>query len=115
MGGIASVAVLGGGTMGGGIAGHLARESEDTLKIDRNVLLAAIVICALLSCLATALLDVSGIWLVTVYFAVMCTISAIAAYFSPETYKTDFLGVEKPERRERFVRKPAEAPETVGA
>ena len=65
--------------------------------------------------IATALLDVSGIWLVTVYFAVMCTISAIAAYFSPETYKTDFLGVEKPERRERFVRKPAEARETVGA
>ena len=65
--------------------------------------------------IATALLDISGIWLVTVYFAVMCTISAIAAYFSPETYKTDFLGVEKPERRERFVRKPAEARETVGA
>ena len=30
--------------------------------------------------IATALLDVSGIWLVTVYFAVMCSVSAVAAY-----------------------------------
>jgi metabolite-proton symporter len=60
--------------------------------------------------IATALLDVSGVWLVTVYFTVMCSISAIAAYLSPETYKADFLGQpEQPEatRQERFVRKPA--------
>ena len=42
--------------------------------------------------IATALLDVSGIWLVSVYFAVMCSVSAIAAYFSPETYQEDFMG-----------------------
>jgi MHS family shikimate/dehydroshikimate transporter-like MFS transporter len=67
--------------------------------------------------IATALLDVSGIWLVTVYFTVMCTISAIAAYFSPETYKADFMGQPdtRAERQERFVRKPATERETVGA
>jgi MHS family shikimate/dehydroshikimate transporter-like MFS transporter len=65
--------------------------------------------------IATALLAVSGIWLVTVYFAVMCSISAVAAYLSPETYKSDFLGQPdtKAERQERFVRKPAA--ERVGA
>jgi MHS family shikimate/dehydroshikimate transporter-like MFS transporter len=66
--------------------------------------------------IATALLDWSGITLVAVYFAVMCSISAVAAYFSPETYKADFLGQpEEPEatRQERFVRKPAT--ERVGA
>ena len=57
--------------------------------------------------IATALLDVSGIWLVTVYFTAMCSISAIAAYLSPETYKADFIGQpDRAERRERFVRKP---------
>ena len=58
--------------------------------------------------IATALLDVSGIWLVSVYFAVMCSISAIAAYFSPETYKSDFMGQPdaQAERQDRFVRKP---------
>ena len=67
--------------------------------------------------IATALLDVSGIWLVTVYFTAMCSISAIAAYFSPETYKEDFMGqpTTTAERRERFVRKPVEERETVGA
>jgi MFS transporter, MHS family, shikimate and dehydroshikimate transport protein len=67
--------------------------------------------------IATALLDVSGIWLVTVYFTVMCSISAIAVYFSPETYKADFMGqpTSSAERRERFVRKPVEERETVGA
>jgi metabolite-proton symporter len=59
--------------------------------------------------IATALLDVSGIWLVTVYFTAMCSISAIAAYLSPETYKADFIGQPEPPatRQERFVRKPA--------
>jgi MHS family shikimate/dehydroshikimate transporter-like MFS transporter len=66
--------------------------------------------------IATALLDVSGIWLVTVYFTVMCSVSAVAAYLSPETYKADFLGQPtSAERQERFVRKPAETRETVGA
>jgi MFS family permease len=66
--------------------------------------------------IATALLDVSGIWLVTAYFTAMCSISAIAAYFSPETYKEDFMGQPtSAERRERFVRKPVEERETVGA
>jgi metabolite-proton symporter len=66
--------------------------------------------------IATALLDVSGIWLVTAYFTAMCSISAIAAYFSPETYKEDFMGQPtSAERRQRFVRKPAEERETVGA
>ena len=66
--------------------------------------------------IATALLDVSGIWLVTVYFTVMCSVSAIAAYFSPETYKEDFMGQPtSAPRTERFVRKPAETRETVGA
>ena len=46
--------------------------------------------------IATALLDVSGIWLVTVYFTAMCSISAIAAYLSPETYKADFIGQPEP-------------------
>ena len=64
--------------------------------------------------IATALLDVSGIWLVTAYFTAMCAVSAIAAYFSPETYKADFMGQPTAERHERFVRKPAEARETVG-
>ena len=64
--------------------------------------------------IATALLDVSGIWLVSVYFTVMCAISAIAAYLSPETYQSDFMGQPdtEAERQERFVRKPAA--ETVG-
>ena len=65
--------------------------------------------------IATALLDVSGIWLVTVYFAAMCSISVIAAYLSPETYKADFIGQPTAERRERFVRKPATERETIGA
>ena len=66
--------------------------------------------------IATALLDVSGIWLVTVYFTVMCSVSAIAAYFSPETYQEEFMGQPtSAERRERFVRKPVEERETVGA
>jgi hypothetical protein len=54
---------------------------------------------------------------VTAYFTVMCSVSAIAAYFSPETYKEDFMGqpTTTAERRERFVRKPAEDRETVGA
>jgi MFS transporter, MHS family, shikimate and dehydroshikimate transport protein len=68
--------------------------------------------------IATALLDVSGIWLVSVYFTVMCSVSVIAAYFSPETYKADFMGQPtsgEAERQERFVRKPAEDRETVGA
>jgi MFS transporter, MHS family, shikimate and dehydroshikimate transport protein len=58
--------------------------------------------------IATALLDVSGIWLVTIYFTAMCSISAIAAYLSPETYQSDFMGQPsvKAERQERFVRKP---------
>jgi MFS transporter, MHS family, shikimate and dehydroshikimate transport protein len=65
--------------------------------------------------IATALLDVSGIWLVTVYFTAMCSVSAIAAYLSPETYKEDFIGQPDPgaERKERFTRKPVE--ERVGA
>ena len=65
--------------------------------------------------IATALLDVSGIWLVSVYFTVMCSISAIAAYFSPETYQSDFMGQpgSKADRQERFVRKPV--PEQVEA
>jgi hypothetical protein len=66
--------------------------------------------------IATALLDVSGIWLVTVYFTVMCSISAFAAYFSPETYKADFIGQPEPpaaERTGRFTREPAT--ERVGA
>jgi len=52
---------------------------------------------------------VSGIWLVTIYFTAMCSISAIAAYLSPETYQSDFMGQPdtKAERQERFVRKPA--------
>ena len=53
----------------------------------------------------------------TVYFTVMCSVSAIAAYLSPETYQEEFMGQPRneAERRERFVRKPAEARETVGA
>ena len=65
--------------------------------------------------IATALLGVSGIWLVTAYFTAMCTVSAIAAYLSPETYKADFIGQPTAERRERFVRKEAPQRETVGA
>jgi MFS transporter, MHS family, shikimate and dehydroshikimate transport protein len=67
--------------------------------------------------IATALLGVSGIWLVTVYFTVMCSISAVAAYLSPETYQTDFMGVEeeRAERRERFRRVPTQERETIGA
>ena len=62
--------------------------------------------------IATALLDVSGIWLVTAYFTVMCSVSAVAAYFSPETYKSDFMGQPQQsepevERRSRFVRERA--------
>ena len=47
----------------------------------------------------------------------MCSISAIAAYFSPETYQEEFMGqpTSSAERRERFVRKPVEERETVGA
>jgi MHS family shikimate/dehydroshikimate transporter-like MFS transporter len=65
--------------------------------------------------IATALLDVSGIWLVTIYFTAMCSVSAIAAYLSPETYKSDFIGQPEPgaERQGRFVRKPVA--EKVGA
>jgi len=63
--------------------------------------------------IATALLDVSGIWLVSVYFAVMCSVSAIAAYFSPETYKEDFMGQPTSEPTGRFVRKEAEDRATV--
>ena len=52
----------------------------------------------------------------SVYFAVMCSVSAIAAYLSPETYKEDFMGQPtSADRQERFVRKPAEERETVGA
>jgi MFS family permease len=65
--------------------------------------------------IATALLDVSGIWLVTAYFTVMCSISAIAAYLSPETYQEEFMGQPTAERRERFVRTPAGEREIVGA
>jgi MHS family shikimate/dehydroshikimate transporter-like MFS transporter len=56
--------------------------------------------------IATALLDVSGIWLVSVYFTAMCAVSVVAAYFSPETYKSDFMGQPdaKVERSPRFVR-----------
>jgi MHS family shikimate/dehydroshikimate transporter-like MFS transporter len=59
--------------------------------------------------IATALLDVSGIWLVTIYFTAMCAVSAVAAYLSPETYQADFMGQPdtRAERRERFVRTPA--------
>jgi MFS transporter, MHS family, shikimate and dehydroshikimate transport protein len=64
--------------------------------------------------IATALLDVSGIWLVTVYFTVMCSVSAIAAYLSPETYQEDFMGQPTREPTERFVRTPAGERETVG-
>ena len=65
--------------------------------------------------IATALLDVSGIWLVTIYFTAMCSISAVAAYFSPETYQEDFIGQPDPaaERQERFTRTPVA--EKVGA
>jgi MFS transporter, MHS family, shikimate and dehydroshikimate transport protein len=58
--------------------------------------------------IATALLDVSGIWLVTIYFTAMCAVSAVAAYLSPETYEADFMGQPdtRAERRERFVRTP---------
>ena len=56
--------------------------------------------------IATALLDVSGIWLVTAYFTVMCSVSAVAAYFSPETYKSDFMG--QPQQSEpELERQPA--------
>jgi hypothetical protein len=65
--------------------------------------------------IATALLDLSGIWLVSVYFAVMCSVSAIAAYLSPETYQEDFMGQSTREPTERFVRTPAEERETIGA
>ena len=65
--------------------------------------------------IATALLDVSGIWLVSVYFVVMCSVSAVAAYLSPETYKADFLGQPTSEPTGRFVRKEAEDRATVGA
>ena len=58
--------------------------------------------------IATALLDVSGIWLVTAYFAAMCSVSAVAAYLSPETKDSDFMGQPAPEpeveRQPRFVR-----------
>jgi hypothetical protein len=39
----------------------------------------------------------------------MCSISAVAAYLSPETYQADFMGQPdtRAERRERFVRTPA--------
>ena len=62
--------------------------------------------------IATALLDVSGIWLVTAYFTVMCSVSAVAAYLSPETYQSDFMGQPQStepelERSPRFVREPA--------
>ena len=65
--------------------------------------------------IATALLDVSGIWLVSVYFAVMCSVSAIAAYLSPETYQERLHGPAdaEPSRPARFVREPER--ETVGA
>jgi MHS family shikimate/dehydroshikimate transporter-like MFS transporter len=66
--------------------------------------------------IATALLGVSGVWLVTVYFTAACAVSVVAAYLSPETYQEDFMGQPTTaERRERFVRKPAEERETVGA
>ncbi len=40
----------------------------------------------------------------------MCSISAIAAYLSPETYQADFMSQPgtKAERKQRFVRKPAD-------
>ena len=57
--------------------------------------------------IATALFDVSGIWLVTVYFTAMCSVSAVAAYFSPETKDSDFMGQPEAERGRRFVREPA--------
>jgi hypothetical protein len=39
----------------------------------------------------------------------MCSISAIAAYLSPETYQNDFLGQpdSKADRQERFTRVPS--------
>ena len=47
----------------------------------------------------------------------MCAVSAIAAYLSPETYQSDFMGQPgtkaEAERQERFVRKPAEEPAQV--
>ena len=49
----------------------------------------------------------------------MCSVSAIAAYLSPETYKAATSWASRTsaeaERKERFVRKPAEERETVGA
>ena len=54
--------------------------------------------------IATALLDVSGIWLVSVYFAAMCAVSAIAAYLSPETYQEEFIG-QPTQRADRPVQR----------
>jgi len=57
---------------------------------------------------------VGGLTLAVAYFTVMCAVSAVAAYLSPETYKVDFLGEEK--RGEgRFVRERARDAERVGA
>jgi MHS family shikimate/dehydroshikimate transporter-like MFS transporter len=64
--------------------------------------------------IATALADVGGLTLAVAYFTVMCAVSAVAAYLSPETYKVDFLGEEK--RGEgRFVRERTRTAEGVGA
>ena len=65
--------------------------------------------------IATALLGVSGVWLVTVYFTAACAVSVVAAYLSPETYKADFMGQPTTERTGRFVRTPASDREPVGA
>jgi MFS transporter, MHS family, shikimate and dehydroshikimate transport protein len=65
--------------------------------------------------IATALVaaDGGGLTLVTVYFAAMCGVSAVAAYLSPETYERDFLGKERREER-RFERERARDAERVG-
>jgi len=66
--------------------------------------------------IATALLGVSGVWLVTVYFTAACAVSAVAAYLSPETYKEDFMGQPEPaDGRERFRRVPTQERESVEA
>ena len=65
--------------------------------------------------IATALADVGGLTLAVAYFTVMCAISAVAAYLSPETYKVDFLGKPEPSGAQgRFVREPRPT-ERVGA
>ena len=55
--------------------------------------------------IATALVaaDGGGLTLMVIYFAAMCSISAVAAFLSPETFKRDFLGTERRDEQ-RFVR-----------